>query len=191
MSYEASTDLESDSAQPAVPASSFGHFVDGLNAVGSTLIMAVMLLMCADVLARNLFNSPIHGVAELVAVSIVVIVFLQLASTLRHGRMSRADIFIDHFAERRRVVGNALLAFFHLIGALMCSVVVYATLPVFRNAWLDNEYIGVEGVFTAPTWPVRAIVLVGATTAAIQYLILVADHLRSMAAEQHTSGRSQ
>jgi len=177
MSYEASTAMESGAAQATGKPSPFGYFVDSLNAIGSVLIMIVMLLMCADVLARNILDTPIHGVAELVAMSIIVIVFLQLASTLRHGRMSRADIFIDPFAEKHPAAGNGLLAIFNLAGACMCLVILYATFPVFMKAWQGNEYIGVEGVFTSPTWPVRLIVIVGTATAAIQYLILVATHL--------------
>lgn len=178
MSYENQVDLESDVAQSGEPVTPFGMLVDGLNSVGSVLILMVMLLMCTDVLARNLFNSPIHGVAELVAISIVTIVFLQLASTLRHGRMSRADIFIDEYAARRPRNGNALLAVFNAAGAAMCTVVIWATLPVFQRAWEDNEYIGVEGVFTAPTWPVRLIVIIGTSAAAIQYVLLIVKHLK-------------
>lgn len=178
MSYEANTDMESGAVHAIGTSSPFEYFVDGINALGSVLIMVVMLLMCADVLARNMLNAPIHGVAELVAMSIIVIVFLQLASTLRHGRMSRADIFIDHFAEKHPAAGNGLLAIFHLAGACMCLVILYATLPVFMKAWQGNEYIGVEGVFTSPTWPVRLVVIIGTATAAIQYLILVVTHMR-------------
>lgn len=180
MSYENQVDLESEVAQSEASMTPFGMFVDGLNSLGSVLILIVMLLMCADVLARNLFNSPIHGVAELVAMSIITIVFLQLASTLRHGRMSRADIFIDEYAARRPRNGNALLVVFNSAGAAMCSVVIWATLPVFQRAWEDNEYIGVEGIFTAPTWPVRLIVLIGSSAAAIQYVLLVVKHLKLM-----------
>lgn len=191
MSYEVSTDLETEAAPNSTRDSLFGYFVDGLNSTGSMLILVVMLLMCADILARNIFNSPIHGVAELVAISIVTIVFLQLASTLRHDRMSRADIFIDHFAARRKLSGNLLLALFNLAGTVMCSVVFYATLPVFLKAWSDNEYLGVEGVFTAPTWPVRFIVLIGAATAAIQYLLILVGNLRSALEHDSVKGATR
>ena len=147
MSYEANTDLEAAPAS-AAPSSLFGRLVDGLNAAGSVVIGLVMLLMCADVLLRNLINHPLDGVAELVATSIVVIVFLQLPATLRHGRMSRADLFI------------------------------YATWPLLARAWDDIEFFGVEGVFTFPTWPMRAVVLLGAVLAALQYVLLTVQDWR-------------
>ena len=177
MSYEANTDLESAPA-PAAPASWFGRLVDALNAAGSVLIGAIMLLMCADVLLRDLANRPIDGVAELVATSIVVIVFLQLPATLRHGRMARADLFIDPFIARRPRAGKRLRALYSLAGVFACAVIAYASWKPLVRAWSDSEYLGVEGVFTFPIWPMRAVVVLGAALAAVQYLLLVVQDLR-------------
>ena len=173
MSYEKNIDLDDPQALiDAVPTSAFGHLVDGLNAVGSLLIAAVMLLMCSDVLMRNLVNRPIDGVAEMVAASIVVIVFLQLPSTLRHGRMSRADLFIDPFITRRPAAGLGLRALFSLVGVFACGVIAYASWPPLARAWTNSEFLGIEGVFTFPTWPMRGVVVLGAVLAAVQYVLL-------------------
>ncbi len=180
MSYEANTDLEAAPA-PSAPSSLYGRLVDGLNAAGSVVIGLVMLLMCADVLLRNLINHPLDGVAELVATSIVVIVFLQLPATLRHGRMSRADLFIDPFIQRRPRAGKRLRALFSLAGIFACGVIAYATWPLLARAWGDSEFFGVEGVFTFPTWPMRAVVLLGAVLAALQYLLLTVQDWREAA----------
>lgn len=177
MSYEANTDLDA-APVPAAPSSLFGWLVDGLNAAGSVVIGLVMLLMCADVLLRNLLNHPLDGVAELVATSIVVIVFLQLPGTLRHGRMSRADLFIDPFIQRRPRAGKRLRALFSLAGVFACGVIAYATWPLLVRAWNDSEFFGVEGVFTFPTWPMRAVVLLGAVLAALQYVLLAKQDWR-------------
>lgn len=180
MSYESSTDL--DAPPPATaPSSPFGHLVDGLNAVGSLLIGAVMLLMCSDVLLRNLANRPIDGVAELVAASIVVIVFLQLPSTLRHGRMSRADLFIDPLLVRRPVAGRRLRALFSAAGIFACGLIAWASWTPLVRSWTNDEFLGIEGVFTFPTWPMRAVVVLGATLAMLQYALLVWQDLRDAA----------
>jgi TRAP-type mannitol/chloroaromatic compound transport system permease small subunit len=172
MSYEANVDLEAAPPPSGAPSSPFGHLVDGLNAVGSVLIAAVMLLMCADVLMRNLLNKPIDGVAEMVAMSIVVIVFLQLPGTLRHGRMSRADLFIDPFVARRPAAGKRLRGLYMLVGIFACGLIAYASWPPLLRAWNNNEFLGIEGVFTFPTWPMRAVVVMGAVLAAVQYALL-------------------
>lgn len=169
---ESTAPARNDASRRVVPGSWFGWLVDGLNGIGSLLIGAVMLLICADVLARNLINRPIHGVSEMVGLSIIAIVFLQLGSTLRHDRMSRAELFIDGFRLRHARAGACLQLLFDLAGVLVCAILFYATWPKFDQAWSNSEFIGVQGVFTAPTWPVRLIVLVGLAVTAIQYLLI-------------------
>lgn len=174
MSYETATNLDTVPAS-AAPTSPFGRVVDGLNAAGSAVIGLVMLLMCADVLLRNLANRPIDGVAELVATSIIVIVFLQLPATLRHGRMSSADLFIEPFIARRPRAGKRLRAVFSLAGVFACSVIAYATWPMLDQAWKGDEFLGIEGIFTFPIWPMRVVVILGATLATVQYALLAAQ----------------
>lgn len=150
----------------------FGYLVDGLNAAGSLLIFAIMALICADVLSRNLFNQPIDGVAEMVAASIVMIVFLQLASTLRHGRLAQADIFIYGFTVSFPRIGRSLTTLYYLAGAAMLGVVYQGTVPVLMRAIDRNQFFGVEGVFTFPVWPIRTVVVVCAAVTVLQFLVL-------------------
>lgn len=154
-------------------------FVDGLGAVGSVLIGALMALVCADVISRNLFDQPIPTVAELSAFAVVVIVFLQLASTVRHDRMSRADIFIDAFALRHPRIGGIMTAVFALLGCFCCALIAWATYPVIAKDIEVGEYIGIEGVGTVATWPFRALVVFGSAVAAVQYLIAAAQAART------------
>lgn len=159
-------------AAPAAPAGPFAWLVDGLNAVGSVIIAAVMVLMCADVALRNLANRPIDGVSEMVATSIIMIVFLQLPATLRHGRMSRAEMFLDPLIARRPAAALRLRALFSLAGVFACAIIAYATWPMLAGSWTGNEFFGVQDVFTFPVWPMRAIVVLGAALAAVQYALL-------------------
>lgn len=150
----------------------FGYLVDGLNAIGSLLIFAIMAMIVTDVLSRNFFNQPIAGVAELVAASIVMIVFLQLPGTLRHNRMAQADIFIVGFTEKHPRVGHLLQSLFFLAGAYMLYIVFSGTLPTFLRAWERNQFMGVEGVFTFPVWPIRFVIITCAAITVAQYLLL-------------------
>lgn len=161
------------------PTTPFGWVVDGMNGAGSILIFAVMALIVADVIARDFFNDPINGVAEMVALSIVAIVFLQLASTLRHGRMSRAELFIDDFKLKHPRAGNLIQAVFDLGGAAVCAILLLATWPILERSWTANEFIGIQGVFTAPIWPVKLVIILGAGLTLIQYLLLLHRSLQA------------
>ena len=163
---------------PPFPTTVFGRLVDGFNAVGGVLIGLVMLLTVADVAARNTIGKPIEGVADLVGASVIMIVFSQLASTLRHNRMSRADLFIDPLLLRRPAVGHALRAAFGLVGVFVCGVLVYATWPKLLDSWTSDEFMGVEGIFTAPLWPMRACIVAGALLTLLQYLVFVVDDVK-------------
>jgi TRAP-type C4-dicarboxylate transport system permease small subunit len=179
MSYETNINLEpAAGGGPVNPNGWFGHLVDGLNAIGTVVIAAIMLLMCADVLLRDLANTPIPGVAELVATSIIVIVFLQLPATLRHDRMSRADLFLDPLLQRQPTAGKRLRGVFSLFGIFACGVIAYSSLPTLIRSWSGAEYLGIEGVFTFPTWPMRAVVVMGSALAAVQYLLLAIQDLK-------------
>ncbi|MBL0423005.1 TRAP transporter small permease subunit [Ramlibacter sp. AW1] len=150
----------------------FGRLLDALSGLGSLLIAAMMLLVCADVAARNLLSRPITGVTELVALGVVAVVFLQLPAALRHGRLSRAEIFIDGLRRRRPRAAALLQALLHACGFFFCAIVFAATLSPFAKSWTSGDFIGVEGVFTAPTWPVVGIVLVGSACTALQFALL-------------------
>ena len=77
--------------QGSIISRGFSKFVAGLNSAGSVLILAIVVLINLDVFSRFLFNNPIDGVTELVELSIVAIVFLQLADAVRNGRLTRSD----------------------------------------------------------------------------------------------------
>lgn len=176
MSHDSSFPLDPMAPPTTLPQkrrpSPFGALVDGLNAVGSIVIVAVMAMMCGDVLMRNLAGRPLDGVAELAAASIVVIVFLQLPATLRHDRMSRAEMFLDPLLVRSPAAGRALRALFSIVGSLCCAGIAVASWPLLARAWAESEFSGIEGVFTFPVWPIRAVVLLGGALAALQYLLL-------------------
>ena len=73
-----------------------------MNALGTLWILGLMVLINADVIGRDVFSHPVRGVTELVALSIVGIVFLQLADTLRAGRFTRADVLLDRLQRTAR-----------------------------------------------------------------------------------------
>lgn len=154
-----------ESSRPSL----FGRLLDLLNGAGSLLICAIMVMVCADVVARTAFNSPIPGVADIVAAVIVVIVFLQIGSALRAGRFIQSEMFLIAIKNAFPKCGHGLQALFDLAGAFVFAVIGYALWPVLVRAIEDQEFLGVVGIFTAPTWPIYAVLLLGSAMTALQY----------------------
>ena len=155
--------------QAGPPRTPFHHVTEALGRVGTLWILAVMVLINADVAGRYLFNHPIPGVPELVALSIVGIVYLQLPHTLRLERFIRSDVFILPLIQRRPRLGYFLQAVTHAFGAAMCALIFWYVTPNFVEAWREGDYVGAAGVFTAPKWPIYLIVAVCTALTTLQF----------------------
>jgi TRAP-type C4-dicarboxylate transport system permease small subunit len=141
-----------------------------LNAVGTLIIFGLMAMINWDVWQREIANTPIHGVPEMIELLIVAIVFLQLGDATRSGRLTRSDGLFNFVLARRPRIGRIMGATFDLLGAVFMGLIVYGTWPIFIEAYEKDLYTGNIGVFTAPTWPVKAIIVVGSVMVLAQFV---------------------
>lgn len=148
------------------------------NALGSALILLLMVLMCSDVASRNLLMRPIPVVAELVASILVMVVFLQLACAVQNDRLARTEMILHPLSRRWPWIGRALNAAFNLLGCAVCVIIAWKTFPTFTKSIADGEFIGLVGVFTMPNWPFSLAVIFGAALAALQFLVMAYKSLR-------------
>lgn len=129
--------------------------------MGSMLIAGVMLLINVDVIGRNLLNEPVSGVPELVTMSVVAIVFLQVAYAFEQGHLTRSVALLAYI-ERRSLRTRALLeVVFCLVAGAVTVQLLLASWPLFVKAWVRNSYEGTIGGFTFAHWPVKLIILIG------------------------------
>ena len=149
----------------------------GLNAAGTAWVAAITLLICADILGRLLFNSPIVGVPEIVKVSIVAIVWLQIPHTLKIGGHLRSDIVLRRLSGRGRAFANL---FAYALGALVFGLIVSSGWDTMLQAWRIGEFEG-ELPVRVPTYPLRSIVLLGAALTCLQFLLMAAEVIWRMA----------
>ena len=159
----------------------FSRFVAGLNSVGGVLIFGLVIMINLDIISRFLFNAPIAGVTELVELSIVAIVFLQLGDAVRNGRLTRSDGLYNKVKEKNPRVGHMLGAFFDLAGAAFFMTLLAGSIPRFIDAWERGYYAGNKGIIVIPVWPVRLIIVIGAVTVVFVFLGLVKNHLLALA----------
>ncbi len=147
-----------------------------MNAVGTLWIFALMLLINADILARELLGAPLRGVAELVSLSIVGIVFLELPHALWRGRLTRNDALLRYVAARTPRLARGLESGFALAGAFVFLLLTIAGVAFLEKAIQLGEYVGALGDFTVPTWPIRAIIVLGSAATALGFLGLAWQH---------------
>lgn len=159
----------SPTARDPWPLRALDALTQGLNVVGSALILLLMILVGIDVAGRNLADAPIAGVPEMVTLSIVAIVFLQIPAALRAGRMTRSDALLNALARRSPALGRGLESLFDLAGIAIIGVIVYASWPMFIRAWVRSDFVGAVGSFTAPTWPVKGMLILGACVLILQF----------------------
>ncbi len=150
-----------------------------LNVIGTLLILAVMILVNADVIGRGTLGLPISGVPEMVSMSIVAIVFLQVAHTYQMGKLTRSDAVLG-MIESRSPRFRALVEVVFCCSAIGIMVqLLGASWPLFLKSWTRNTFEGTIGDFTAPIWPVKFIILIGCIALIVQLILSASDAFRT------------
>jgi TRAP-type C4-dicarboxylate transport system permease small subunit len=125
-------------------------------------------VILADIVARTAFNNPLNGVREIVANSIVMIVFLQAGYAIRSRSMLAADFLVVHFPPW---LARAAAALGYLLGAVFFALITWGGWDLAIASWVGGEFEG-EGALHVPAWPTRFIILAGSALAVINYLVV-------------------
>ena len=171
---------------------SYGSIISIMNSIGTAWVFVLLVIINLDIGGRALFNHPVRGVPEIVAMSIVACVFLQIAHTLKVGRLTRSDIVLNWLQTHHPNSKHFLEGSYFLIGAGLMGLLLHSSIPLFTKAWRIDEYVGAQGDFMAPVWPVKLIILIGCTAGAIQFLLMAVGSFKKMkdsAPAKSTSGR--
>ncbi len=148
-----------------------GLLTAGTSAVGTVWILALMILINADVLGRVLLSAPISGTPELVTLSIVGIVFLQLPDAARRGSLTRSESLMDFVIVRAPRAAQAVGGLYELVGAVLFGILGWVTFPQALKAWTRAEFIGNPGLLTVPTWPLLGLMVLGSGLLAAQFAV--------------------
>jgi len=151
-----------------------------LNVIGAVWVLLIMLLISVDVCGRAFFNAPLFGVPEIVKISVVGLVWCQMAHTLKIGAHLRSTILVDRMPPAARRATEIVSC---LMGAIMFALIVYSGWDTMTEAWRIGEFEGEEPV-RVPTAPVRTLVLIGAALTSIQFLIMLVDLVRGKSLHQ-------
>ena len=134
----------------------------------SAWAFGLAFLVMANIIGRTYFNFPIYGTAEIVAASIVIVVFLQAGYAIRSGSMLKADFLVEHLPDK---VQRTLLAIGYFLGAAFFLMIITGGWEESIASYVEGEYEG-EGALRVPSWPARWTVLIGSGIAMMNYLVM-------------------
>ena len=143
------------------------------NALGTLGVLALVVVLNVDVIARGIFSAPLKGTYEMVQFSVVLIVFLQLADVVRVDRLTRSDGFLTLVQARRPTFAANMRRIINAVSAIFMGLIAYITYPEFLKMWATQDYFGVPGLFTLPWWPVKLVITVGTALACLIFVLKV------------------
>lgn len=156
----------------------FSPLVIGMDACAALVVLAMVVIVNVDVLGRWLFNRPLPGSVELTEMGVVAAVFLALAHCIAVGRMTRSETLLDATQTSAPRFNLLLRAAFNTCGAAVLLIIAYGQYPRLLDSWQFGYFKGNVGVFTAPRWPLDALLLLGVVAGMLQFLLLAARNIR-------------
>jgi TRAP-type C4-dicarboxylate transport system permease small subunit len=161
------------------------------NASGTLMVLALVLVVNYDIVARGVFNKPFHGAVELVQFALVLIVFLQLPDVVRVGRLTRSDGFLLLMDRKAPRFANLLRRAIDALSLALMTLIAITIFPAFIEMWESQNYFGVPGVFTAPWWPIKLTILCSSLLCAIIFALKVVaarpDEIKNVAVDAKVS----
>src|SRR5690606_11526741 len=176
--------LQQQTTWPRTAARAFDRLILLMNGAGVVWVFALTFLICADIIGRELFEHPIRGVTEIVSLSLVASVFLQLAFAVYRDRLTRAQMLLGRLDAHAPLSARRWRLVMAAAGAVLFALIAIGEWPDMVRAFSTREFAGVEGQFTMSVWPIKAIIVLGAVVAAGELL----RHLASSPPAAKTAG---
>ena len=138
-----------------------------LMIVGALWAFCLCLVALTDIVLRAA-NIPFSGTKEIVANSVVIIVFMQVGYAVRSGSMLRADFLVLMFPP---LVQRILHALALILGAAFFLFLLSSSVEPAMRSFSRGEFDG-AGALQVPVWPARWAIVCGAGLAGINYVLL-------------------
>ena len=139
----------------------------GLNIVGVTFIMILMVMTAFEIVGRYLFNTPIPGYLENTELLMAAIVFLGIGFNQRVGAHIRMDLLINKLKGRAYHISEVITQCFSLI--IIGSICIYSFFSTLEAYQMGDV---TEYLFT-PTWPSKLCVPLGCFFLCVRLIIQI------------------
>lgn len=138
-----------------------------LMIIGAVWAFCLCFVALTDIVLRST-NIPISGTKEIVANSVVIIVFMQVGYAVRSGSMLRADFVVKMLPEWLQ---KLLTVFALILGAVFFLYLLNAAVEPAMRSFRRGEFDG-AGALQVPVWPARWSIAIGAGLAGLNYVLL-------------------
>ena len=149
------------------------NVINSVTRVCSTIAafwaLALAFLILYDISARSFFNAPFDGTIEIVANSMVSILFLQMPYTIYRGAHLRTSVIYQNLGDMGRRAIDVVVA---LLGLWFFYSVAVGGWDDMVIGWQVDEREG-EGSISVPIYPVRTLIIVFAGVSMVAYLVLL------------------
>jgi|TARA_B110000444_G_C18814660_1_gene584483 TRAP-type C4-dicarboxylate transport system permease small subunit len=142
-------------------------FIKFLKYTASSGLIVLGLLILFDVVMRTFVNKPVIGVAEIIANSIVMIAFSQIAYTISIDSMVKSEYLLKKASYN---LSCFLEIFSCILGIVFFGLIAYSSFEPTINSYIRNEFEG-HASFRFPTFPVRLSIFAGSIFAAFTYFL--------------------
>ncbi|MFC1840032.1 TRAP transporter small permease [Thermodesulfobacteriota bacterium] len=136
-----------------------------LNWMAALAIVAVMIIVCVNVLARSIFGIPLKGTVDIVSLLGVLVIAGAIAYTQVLKGHIRITLFIDMLPDPARTILACLV---DLIGMIMFSIISWQTILFAIGTYEIGE---LSEVLKIPVTPFAFVVSAGCI--AITLVLLV------------------
>lgn len=163
-------DVNLDGAQQSVPSGIFERILatieDWIAIVAGLIVLALMIVVTADVVMRAVFNYPLPNSYEYMELGMVFVVYLGAAQVQREKRHIAIDAVIKALPPR----GSAFIEMFGcIIGLTLMTAIGWWGAQAAWSSFVTGEYIG--SVAHVPVLPARLALLCGVVVLSIRLAV--------------------
>ncbi|WP_223478976.1 TRAP transporter small permease [Oricola indica] len=144
--------------------------------LGAILVFVAGALIVVDVVLRMVFGSPFAGTADLVAIALVLVTFLQAGKALLQGRLLQITLLLDKLPLKLQ---QAAMVAANIVGAGLFIGLAYISIEPIRQSIENHEFFGTDA-FRVTAWPIRISVAVLWVVLGIAFLVKAFDRRREL-----------
>ena len=148
-------------------------FTECMSKIGSWFLVLIMLITVADVIGRKFFNMPVKGSLELISMSLVIFVFLNLPyNEAKGGNVTIDTLYIKFGKKTKKIIDIIMYVPYAGISVLFS----WQLLRLAKEEAASGNTAVISGIPTAPFMYIAAAgFVVLALTVLARLITMIAD----------------